>query len=164
MTYVGSYLWRLRQTVGSQLVLMPGAMVLPRRADGQFLFTRRRDDGTWCFPAGAAEEGGSFATTAITELAQEAGLMAAEEDLIAFGCLSRPDLHVLTYPNGDVTHCFAACFLLERWQGDPDPDGEEATATRFAPPDDPPQPLHAPSSHALDMLATYLADGRFQVR
>ena len=30
MAFVGSYLWRLRQAVGSDLVLMPGAMVALR--------------------------------------------------------------------------------------------------------------------------------------
>lgn len=29
MGFVGSYLWRLRQRVGSELVLMPGAVVAP---------------------------------------------------------------------------------------------------------------------------------------
>ncbi len=48
MAYVGSYLWQLRQVIGHELVLMPGAMVALRRGDGQVLFTRRGDDGTWC--------------------------------------------------------------------------------------------------------------------
>lgn len=73
MGYRGSYLWRLRQTVGNDLVLMPGAMVALQRKDGSVLLTRRGDDGTWCLPAGAAEAGGSFARTAIDELAEETG-------------------------------------------------------------------------------------------
>jgi 8-oxo-dGTP pyrophosphatase MutT (NUDIX family) len=66
-----SYLWRLRQAVGNDLVLMPGAMVALQREDGRVLLTKRADDGTWCLPAGAAEAGGSFARTAIDELAEE---------------------------------------------------------------------------------------------
>jgi 8-oxo-dGTP pyrophosphatase MutT (NUDIX family) len=164
MGYVDSYLWRLRQKIGHELALMPGAMVALRRADGQVLFTKRADDGTWCLPAGAAEAGGSFARTAIDELSQEAGVEAAQEDLVPFGCLSEAELHTIHYPNGDVTHCFAQCFLLECWQGDPRPDGEESTAARFAPLAAPPEPLHAPSGYALEMLAAYLESGRFQVR
>lgn len=164
MGYVDSYLWRLRQTIGSELVLMPGAMVALRRADSQVLFTRRADDGTWCLPAGAAEIGGSFARTALTELAEETGVEAAEDDLVPFGCLSEAGLHTLHYPNGDITHCFALCFLVERWNGDPKPDGEESTAARFAPLARPPQPLHAPSALALEMLAAYLESGHFQVQ
>ena len=57
MPFEGSYLWRLRQKVGSDLVLMPGAMVFLVRDDGAVLFTRRVDNGLWCLPAGGAEEG-----------------------------------------------------------------------------------------------------------
>jgi 8-oxo-dGTP pyrophosphatase MutT (NUDIX family) len=55
--------------VGHDLVLMPGAMVALQRDDLRILLTKRTDDGTWCLPAGAAEPGGSFARTAIEELA-----------------------------------------------------------------------------------------------
>lgn len=48
---------------------MPGAMVALQRDDLRILLTKRTDDGTWCLPAGAAEPGGSFARTAIEELA-----------------------------------------------------------------------------------------------
>jgi 8-oxo-dGTP pyrophosphatase MutT (NUDIX family) len=138
-------------------------MVALRRADSQVLF-RRADDGTWCLPAGAAETGGSFARTAIEELSQEAGVEAEEEDLIPFGCLSEAELHTIHYPNGDVTRCFAQCFLVERWEGDPEPDGDESTAVQFAPLETPPQPLYEPSAHALEMLAPFVESGRFQVR
>lgn len=164
MPYADSYLWRLRQEIGNALVLMPGAMVALQRADGQVLLTKRTDDGTWCLPAGAAEPGGSFARTAIAELSEEAGVEVAEEDLITFGCLSEAELHTIRYPNGDITHCFALCFLAERWSGDPQPDGEESTATLFASLSAPPDPVHTPSAHALQMLAAYLESGRFQVR
>jgi 8-oxo-dGTP pyrophosphatase MutT (NUDIX family) len=71
MAYKGSYLWQLRQLLGNDLVLMPGAMVALQRDDQRVLLTKRIDDGTWCLPAGAAEPGGSFARTAIDELAEE---------------------------------------------------------------------------------------------
>jgi 8-oxo-dGTP pyrophosphatase MutT (NUDIX family) len=66
LAFKGSYLWRLRQKVGSDLVLMPGAMVALLREDGRVLLTKRRDTGVWCLPAGAAEAGGNFAHTAPT--------------------------------------------------------------------------------------------------
>jgi 8-oxo-dGTP pyrophosphatase MutT (NUDIX family) len=164
MAYAGSYLWRLRQAIGSELVLMPGAMLALRDAEGGVLLTQRADDGSWCLPAGAAEPGGSFARTALAELSEEAGVAVAEEDLIPFGCLSEAELHTIRYPNGDLTHCFALCFLAERWSGDPRPDGEESTAVRFAPLASPPAPLHEPTAHALGLLERYLAEGEFQVR
>jgi ADP-ribose pyrophosphatase YjhB (NUDIX family) len=82
--------------------------------DNRVLLLRRADDGTWCMPGGAAEPGSSFATTALTELAEESGLVAHENDLVPFASISEPDVHVLTYPNGDVTHCFAMYFAVRQ--------------------------------------------------
>jgi 8-oxo-dGTP pyrophosphatase MutT (NUDIX family) len=163
MGYRGSYLWRLRLVVGHELVLMPGAMVAVQRDDRRVLLTKRTDDGTWCLPAGAAEPGGSFAQTAIDELAEEAGIEVLEQDLIPFGCLSRADDHTIHYPNGDVTHCFALCFLARNWEGDPRPDQDESTEVRFFDLGKLPAPLHFPTEHALRLLTAYLRTDSFQV-
>jgi 8-oxo-dGTP pyrophosphatase MutT (NUDIX family) len=162
--YQGSYLWRLREVVGSDLVLMPGAQVALQREDGRVLLTKRVDDGTWCLPAGAAEPGGSFARTAIDELAEETGIEVPEADLIPFGSLSEAGLHTNRYPNGDITHCFALLFLVRVWRGDPRPDGEESTEADFFDLKALPEPLHAPTTHALELLSAYLDSGIFQVR
>lgn len=164
MAYRGSYLWRLRQAVGNDLVLMPGAMVAIQRDDQRVLLTKRTDDGTWCLPAGAAEPGGSFARTAIDELAEETGIEISERNLVPFGCLSEAAAHTIHYPNGDVTHCFALCFLARSWQGDPRPDQEESTEAKFVDLGALPEPLHPPTAHALELLAAYLRTGSFQVR
>jgi 8-oxo-dGTP pyrophosphatase MutT (NUDIX family) len=162
--FEGSYLWRLRQKVGSDLVLMPGAMVFLVDDDGALLFTRRTDNGTWCLPAGGAEEGGSFALTAVTELREETGVVVDPADLIGFGTLSEAEFHTITYPGGDVSHCFAMLFLSRRWTGDPRPDGVETTAMLWADPASPPLPLDPPASHALALFRAYLVGGEFQVR
>jgi 8-oxo-dGTP pyrophosphatase MutT (NUDIX family) len=132
LAFVGSYLWHLRQKIGSDLVLMPGAMVVLERDDGCVLLTKRADTGAWCLPAGAAEVGGSFARTAVDELAEETGVEVSIEDLLPFGCLSEADAHTIEYPNGDVTHCFAMCFVARDWRGDPRADEDESTEVRFA--------------------------------
>lgn len=164
MPFVDSYLWRLRQTVGNELVLIPGAMVALQRGDGQVLITKRADDGSWCLPAGAAEVGGSFAQTAIDELAEETGIDVAKEDLVPFASLSEAAEHTIHYPNGDITHCFAICFLAKRWRGDPRPDHDESTAVRFAALNAVPEPVHSPTARALDLLQAYLDTGAFQLR
>ncbi|HEX3324544.1 MAG TPA: NUDIX domain-containing protein [Solirubrobacterales bacterium] len=164
MPFVGSYLWRLRQQVGSELVLMPGAMVALQREDGRVLLTRRRDTGAWCLPAGAAEVGGSFAETAVSELAEETGVEVSPADLIPFGCLSEAELHTIRYPNGDLTHCFAICFLAREWRGDPRADSDETTDIRFADLNRLPEPLDPPAQRALALLESFLGDGKFQVR
>jgi len=160
--FEGSYLWKLRQKVGHDLVLMPGASVAAQREDGQILFARRGDDGNWCLPGGGAEEGGSFARTAVDELREETGLVTREGDLIPAACFSEEG-HTLHYPNGDVTHYFSICFLVRRWEGEPAPDGEETTELRFADSTDPPQPFEDLTARALELLLAYLRTGVFQV-
>jgi 8-oxo-dGTP pyrophosphatase MutT (NUDIX family) len=164
VTYKDSYLWRLRQAVGSDLVLMPGAMVAVQREDQRVLLIRRSDERTWCLPGGAAEPGGSFARTAIDELREETGIEVSERDLTPFGCLSEAEAHTIRYPNGDVTHCFALLFLARAWRGDAVPDGEESTEVGFFELEVPPEPLHPPTGYALDLLGAYLDAGSFQVR
>jgi len=163
LAFVDSYLWRLRQKVGSELILMPGAMVVLEREDGYVLLTKRADDGAWCLPSGGAERGGSFAKTAIDELAEEAGVEVSAGDLIAFGCLSQADIHTIRYPNGDATHCFAMCFLVRRWRGEPHPDQDETTEVRFVDPNALPEPTHKPSAAALALLQAYSERGVFQI-
>jgi 8-oxo-dGTP pyrophosphatase MutT (NUDIX family) len=164
LPFIGSYLWRLRQKVGSELVLMPGAMVVLQREDGRVLLAKRADSGTWCLPAGAAEPGGSFARTAVDELAEETGVRLASTDLIPYGCLSEADAHTIQYPNGDLTHCFAMCFLARDWKGDPRADQDEMTEVDFAAMDRLPEPMHPPAACALDLLRAFHATGEFQVR
>jgi 8-oxo-dGTP pyrophosphatase MutT (NUDIX family) len=165
MAYRGSYLWRLRQVIGHELVLMPGAMVaLLRSNDREVLLSKRADDESWCLPAGAAERGGSFASTAVDELSEEVGIEVAKADLVPFGCLSEAELHTINYPSGDMTHCFALAFLARAWRGRARPDRQETTDARFFDRSAPPAPLHVPTAHALGLLAAFLETGTFQVR
>ena len=133
MGFEGSYLWRLRQKVGTDLVLVPGA-----------------------------EEGAGFAATAAAELREETGAVVAPEALRPFGCLSRPELHTIEHENGDVTHCFAMCFWAERWSGELRGDEEEVRELGFCPLEALPQPLHAPSAAGLELFAEHLRSGEFQ--
>jgi ADP-ribose pyrophosphatase YjhB (NUDIX family) len=163
MSFEGSYLWRLRQKVGHDLVLQPGAAVAAQREDGKVLFIRRGDNGVWALPGGAAEEGGSFARTAVDELREETGLVVEADDLIPIACFSDAERHTLHYPNRDVVHYFSMCFLVRRWQGEPIPDGEEALEICFADPTDPPRPFEVSTARAVELLLDYLRTGAFQV-
>jgi 8-oxo-dGTP pyrophosphatase MutT (NUDIX family) len=154
-------MWHLRQKVGNDLVLVPGALAVLRRDDGSVLMIERADDGTWALPAGHAEVGNSFLTTAITEVSEEVGLQVAPDDCVPFATLSG-DAHVLSYSNGDVSQAYSLCFLAERWEGEPQADGVEVTELSWADPSDPPQPTHPASAAVLRLLAAYEKSGRFQ--
>ncbi|WP_020391664.1 NUDIX domain-containing protein [Kribbella catacumbae] len=64
MVFEGSHLWKLRQVVGKQLLLVPGAQVVVVDERERVLFQRRVDSGAWELPGGAAEPGLSFRETA----------------------------------------------------------------------------------------------------
>ncbi|PNE37231.1 NUDIX domain-containing protein [Streptomyces noursei] len=164
MSYVGSYLWELRQKVGSRPLLVPGAQVLLLDAAGRGLFQQRADTGVWELPAGACEEGDDFVGTARRELAEETGLHVERDALEAFGTLSDPAVHTLTYPNGDITHCFALCFVARRWSGELSPGPDEVTRAGFRALGDPPRPLHPPTAVVLEMFREFSSTGRFQAR
>ena len=162
MTYEGSYLWEVRQRVGSRLLLMPGAQVLVVDPADRVLFQRSRDSGLWELPAGAAEPGDSFRTTAVRELFEETGLVVAQEELVPFASLSEADVHTLTYPNGDVLHCFALCFEARRWSGELRPAADEVWEAAFF--DHAPAELHPPTRVVLESYEAYRATGVFQAR
>jgi ADP-ribose pyrophosphatase YjhB (NUDIX family) len=163
LSFEGSYLWHLRQKVGHDLVLVPGAAIAVQREDGQVLLVRRGDNGVWALPGGAAEIGGSFAKTAVDELREETGLLVDPADLIPVACFSDAERHTLHYPNGDLAHYFSMCFLVRKWEGEMRPDGEETLELRFADLEDLPQPFEASTTRVVELLLGYLRTGKFQV-
>ena len=163
MSFEGSTLWRIRQQVGHDLVLWPGATVLVEDAAGRILLGLRRDNAQWAMPGGGAEAGGSFAATALGELREEVGLTGERDDLIAFACISEPEDHVIRYANGDITHYFGLWFVLRRWHGDPTPDGDELAEIGWFDRDRPPQPLMHSSAVALAQYRRYRETGVFQI-
>ncbi|MEU9604336.1 NUDIX domain-containing protein [Streptomyces sp. NPDC048057] len=164
MGYIGSYIWSLRQEVGHRRLLVPGAQVLLVDEEGRALFQQRADNGLWEIPAGACEEGGDFADAAVREVKEETGLVVRREDLVPFASLSDPEVHTLTYPNGDVTHCFALCFAARAWSGELSPGLDEVRQADFHPLDRAPQPLLPSTAVVLEMFHEHTATGRFQAR
>ena len=164
MSFEGSSLWRVRQKVGNDLLLWPGATVLVEDADGRILLGLRGDNGVWAMPGGGAEEGGSFAATALAELHEEVGLEADAADLIAFACVSETG-----GPSGAVPerrhdallrHLVRAAALARRaGRGRGRAPGARLVPSRRAPP----EPLMHSSAVALEHYARYLETGVFQI-
>lgn len=162
--FVGSYLWSLRQRVGHDLVLMPGALVLLVDGAERLLFQRRTDTGNWEFSCGGAEVGGSFTATAVAEVAEETGAVVNPKDLTPFGCLSDPGVHTIHYPSGDVTHYFSMCFVARVWGGRLVPEAGEVQELAWHDPAEPPAPLERVAAAALDMYRRFRETGMFQAR
>jgi 8-oxo-dGTP pyrophosphatase MutT (NUDIX family) len=160
VSFEGSYLWRLRQKIGSELVLVPAAQVLAFDGAGRLLLIKRGDTRRWGLPAGGAEPGATFELTAIRELEEETGLLAEPGDLEAFACVSDPDMYDVTLANGDRVHSFGMCFAVHRWAGTPRPDGDESLEVGFFA--DLPEPRHHHVDTTLALWQTYRETGRFQ--
>lgn len=161
MSFADSYIGKLRERVGHEELLVPGAQVILLRGESA-LFQRRVDSGEWEIPAGSAEPGQSFAQTAIAEVREEIGLDIDAADLTAFATFSDPEEHRLVYPNGDVVHAFALCFVTERWSGEPLPGDDEVADWAFHPLGDPPQPLKHSTRRVLEFYAEFTRTGAFQ--
>jgi ADP-ribose pyrophosphatase YjhB (NUDIX family) len=162
MTYEGSYIWQLRQAVGKRLLLVPGAQVVVVDEADRVLFQRRLDSGLWEFPGGAAEPGMSFRQTAAQELVEESGLRVEPADLVPFGSLSEPELHSVTYPNGDQLHAFSMCFEARSWVGELSLGADEVTEAKWS--HEAPEPLQPATRAVWDMYRAYRRTGVFQGR
>lgn len=162
MSYIGSYIWALRQDVGHRELLVPGAQVLLIDPAG-VVFQRRTDTAEWEIPAGSAEPGQSFVDAAVAEVYEELGFVVARDDLRAFASFSDPVKHRLVYPSGDVVHAFALCFVSHRWLGSLAPDPSEVVETTVCPLDFPPTPLRESTRIVLDLYREYMRTSEFQI-
>jgi 8-oxo-dGTP pyrophosphatase MutT (NUDIX family) len=143
-------------------LLVPGAQVVVVDDADRVLFQRRQDTGLWDFPGGAAEPGQSFRDTAAQELFEEAGLKVEPEELVPFASLSEPELHSISYPNGDQIHAFSLCFEARQWSGELNLGADEVLEAAFF--DVPPEQTQPQTLVVWDMYRTYRSTGVFQAR
>ncbi|MBA2516013.1 MAG: NUDIX domain-containing protein [Solirubrobacterales bacterium] len=162
MGYVGSYIWKLRQVIGHDLIVAPGAVVVAVDSHGNVLLIKRSDTGDWALPGGAAEPGSTFASSAAAELSEETGLAAELSDLIAFASISDERWTNFTFPNGDVVHSFNLCFEARVWSGAPRADAVESSAVAFFDPASLPSPMLPMSARVLELWAAYSSSKTFQ--
>ncbi|TDQ83115.1 8-oxo-dGTP diphosphatase [Dongia mobilis] len=116
-----SYLGRLRQKIGSDLLLLPGASCLFVNEAGELLLERRSDFGLWGIPGGNMEPGEDIVSSLRREMLEETGWNAA--DFIPYGFASDPATKTITFPNGHRCQYFVLMF----WS--PWPEGREPVAS-----------------------------------
>ena len=113
MPYVGSYIWQLRQKVGNRRLLTTTVDVLPIDAQGRIKLVYSKEYDRWSTVGGHVEEGDSFASAALNELREEAGILAEKESLTLFATLSGPG-RIYQYPDGE-TQPFTVVFFTNHW-------------------------------------------------
>ena len=100
---ISPYIAALRQHVGTDLLMLPGASAVVVDEAGRILLEQRADDGRWSLPAGAVDPGEQPAETVVREVFEETGVHVVVERLAGTA------LRQSTYPNGDV------CQYLTVW-------------------------------------------------
>jgi 8-oxo-dGTP diphosphatase len=78
--------------VGRHILRRPvvGIVAAAHTKDGQWLFIRRADTGTWCMPGGTLEWGEVLSEALKRELEEEAGITESKIERVV-GVYSRPD-------------------------------------------------------------------------
>lgn len=125
---IASYIRRLRQLVGHELLVLPSAAVLPRDPDGRVLLVRISDTGQWAAIGGAIEPDESPQQAALREAEEEAGVSLRLGPILAV--LGGPEFRI-TYPNGDQTSYVSTIFDATVVGGTPTPDGDETLAVEW---------------------------------
>jgi 8-oxo-dGTP pyrophosphatase MutT (NUDIX family) len=121
---ISPFVKRLRELVGSELLVLPSVSVLPRDEHGRLLLVRLIDTGNWATIGGAVEPDESPQAAACREAEEEAGLTLCLGSIL--GVLGGPEYRVI-YPNGDMTAYVVTAFDATVEQGTPRPDHEETS-------------------------------------
>ena len=161
MPYEGSHIWRLRQKVGQDLLLMPASDCVIVRDDGALLLVWNKDFGVWAFPGGYAEPGQTSAECAAREALEEAGVEVDPQTLEPFAFVSG---ETVVYPGGDSTAPFIQVFMARQWRQTEEPvDTDEIAESRwFAPEDLLAGPMDEKERLVLEAYLEYLATGRYR--
>ena len=114
--FANSYLGRLREKIGHELVHVPGASIVIENLAGEILLQKRRDFNTWDTPGGSPETGENAVQQAIREVHEETGLTALNP--VPFAFASDPATQTIHYPNGDICHFHDIHFFATEYEGE----------------------------------------------
>ncbi|MEU4238357.1 NUDIX domain-containing protein [Actinoplanes sp. NPDC026619] len=117
---VPAYVSKLRNHLGPELILLPGATAVVFDDGGRVLLIRRGDNGQWSLPSGMVDPGEQPSDAALRELFEETGIVAEIE---AVGGVAT---HPVVYPNGDRCEYMNVWFRCRAVGGVLRADGDES--------------------------------------
>ncbi|HET9059648.1 MAG TPA: NUDIX domain-containing protein [Acidimicrobiales bacterium] len=121
---VSGYIAGLRARIGHDLLLLPGATVVPVDGAGRILLVRQNDDDTWGTIGGSVDPDEAPAAAAAREALEETGLDIEITGLRAV--LGGPGYR-RTYPNGDQVAYVALVYEGRVRGGQLEVDGDEVS-------------------------------------
>src|ERR1019366_5847228 len=125
---ISAYFARIRAAVGSELILIPGASVLPWDKECRLLLVRNKVDGPWGLIGGAVEPDESPHEAALREAFEEVGIQLEITGLRAV--LGGPAFR-FRYENGDEVAYVQTLCDARITAGVPTPDLDEVTEARW---------------------------------
>ncbi len=129
---ISEYIKNIRAKVGTELLLLPGALAVVSNARGEVLLQLRRDSKTWAPPSGGVEPGETVADTIIREVFEETGITVIPEAIIAV--LSGPE-YISAYANGDQIASVTTVFRCRpQTEAVPRVNDDESLNVRYFPP------------------------------
>jgi 8-oxo-dGTP pyrophosphatase MutT (NUDIX family) len=158
--FANSYLGKLRQKIGHELVHVPGSGVVIENDQGDMLLHQRSDTGMWDTPGGAAENNENVVQHAVRETFEETGLRALNP--IPFAFASEPETNIIHYPNGDICHFHDLIFYATEYEGTLIDSNEETLAVGWFKPTNLPE-VTAACRLAIAALLKFKKTGVFQI-
>ncbi|MGW0806739.1 NUDIX domain-containing protein [Nonomuraea sp. NPDC002799] len=122
------FLARLREKVGSELLMLPSASGFVFDDAGRLLVARHGDVGLWGAPGGGIDPDERPEDAVVRELREELGIGIEVRGLI--GVYGGPEFRTL-YPNGHQVGYVIAVYGATLVSGVPEPDGDEITDCRW---------------------------------
>ncbi|NBU73304.1 MAG: NUDIX domain-containing protein [Proteobacteria bacterium] len=162
MGFVGSYVWKLRQVWGSQLLIGIGAEIVITNTKGQILLGMRKDLNVWASFGGHMDPKEDITACALREVYEEVGLKLQPSQLTPIGFLSKYDKVINTYPNGDEMQSLALVFTAICEDERTAIDGEYDSFKWFDV-DALPENMQLFSKNSVGMYQAWLKTKKFQV-
>lgn len=125
-----NYIPTLRQKIGHDLLMSPGASGIVINDKNEILLQLRSDLNIWGLPGGGMEPGEEPAEAVIREVYEETGVQVLPEHIVVV--LAGHD-HLVTYHNNDQVAVMATVFLCRPISGEPRVNDSESLDVRYFP-------------------------------
>jgi 8-oxo-dGTP pyrophosphatase MutT (NUDIX family) len=124
---------RLRDAIGSELLVLPSVTGIVFDDHGRILLVRQAESGVWSAPGGTIDPGETPADAVVREVWEETGLYTAPVRIL--GVYGGPTC-LVTYSNGDRTEYVMTAFECEVRGGALRAVSDETTGSAFVAADD----------------------------